>query len=107
MARVISVFFVAFGIVMGGALFAGVAALLTRQPPYEFMAEVSEDLKFWAIIAAIGGTFEALKGLHEGVIIGHISALVRQMIYLLSALFGANLASYILITLLKGKGVGL
>lgn len=27
MARVISVFFVAFGIVMGGAFFAGVAAL--------------------------------------------------------------------------------
>ncbi|CCQ97756.1 Sporulation membrane protein ytrH [[Clostridium] ultunense Esp] len=106
MVRVISVFFVAFGIVLGGALMAGVAALITRQPPFDFMAQVSEDLKFWAIIAAIGGTFEALKGLHEGVLIGHISALFRQILYILSAFFGANTASYMLLTLLNGKGMG-
>lgn len=105
MIRLISIFFVAFGIVLGGSLLAGLGAVLTRQAPLELMKNVALDIKFWAILGAIGGTFEALKGLDEGVLRGHISVAVRQILYIMSAFAGANIASYILVYIVEGKEI--
>ncbi|CAM3394837.1 YtrH family sporulation protein [Hydrogenibacillus schlegelii] len=97
MSRLITVFFIAFGITLGGSLFAGLAGVLTRQAPFELMKEVAGELKLWAVIAAIGGAFTALRGIEEGFLGGQPSSLVKQLFYLASALLGAQAAAALLL----------
>ncbi|MBE3595632.1 MAG: YtrH family sporulation protein [Hydrogenibacillus sp.] len=103
MARLVTIFFIAFGTTLGGALFAGLAAVLTRQAPYELMKEVARDLKMWAVIAAVGGTFAALRGIEEGFLGGQPSSLVKQLFYLASALLGAQAAAAVLLAALGAR----
>lgn len=103
MIKVISIFFVAFGIVLGGSLLSGLGAVLTKQSPIFIMKSVALDIKFWAVLSAIGGTIDTLKGFEEGFIGGHFSVIVRQILYIVSAFTGATLASYILIFIIEGK----
>lgn len=101
MIRLITIYFIAFGITLGGTFLAGFSALLTRQAPFELMKDVAQDLKFWAIIAAIGGTFDALKGIEEGFLGGQYSSLLRQIFYFFAAFFGANTASGMILMLIR------
>lgn len=103
MVKLISIFFVAFGIVLGGSLFAGIGAVLTKQSPIVIMKSVALDIKFWAVLSAIGGTIDTLRGFEEGFIGGHFSIAVRQILYIISAFAGATIASYILVFLTEGE----
>lgn len=103
MVKLISIFFVSFGIVLGGSLLAGLGAILVKQSPILMMKSVALDIKFWAVLSAIGGTIDTLKGFEEGFIGGHFSVVVRQILYIVSAFAGATIASYILIYIIEGK----
>ncbi len=103
MVKIISIYFVSFGIVLGGSLFAGLGAVLIKQSPIVIMKGVALDIKFWAILSAIGGTIDTLKGFEVGFIGGHLSVAVRQILYIISAFAGATMASYILLFLIEGK----
>lgn len=103
MVKLISIFFVSFGIVLGGSLMAGLGAVLTKQSPIVIMKGVALDIKFWAILSAIGGTIDTLRGFEVGFIGGHLSVAVRQIFYIISAFAGATIASYILLFLFEGK----
>lgn len=103
MAKLISIFFVSFGIVLGGSLLSGLGAVLTKQSPIIIMKGVALDIKFWAVLSAIGGTIDTLKGFEIGFIGGHFSIAVRQILYIISAFAGATIASYILLFLIEGK----
>lgn len=103
MTKLISIFFVAFGIVLGGSLLSGLGAVLTKQSPIFIMKGVALDIKFWAILSAIGGTIDTLRGFEMGFIGGHLSVAVRQILYIISAFAGATIASHILLFLIEGK----
>ncbi len=103
MTKLISIFFVAFGIVLGGSLLSGLGAVLTKQSPIIMMKGVAMDIKFWAILSAIGGTIDTLRGFELGFIGGHLSVAARQILYIISAFAGATIASYILLFLIEGK----
>lgn len=82
---------------------AGLGAVLTKQSPIVIMKGVALDIKFWAILSAIGGTIDTLRGFEVGFIGGHLSVAVRQIFYIISAFAGATIASYILLFLFEGK----
>ncbi|MFO7262767.1 MAG: sporulation protein [Bacillaceae bacterium G1] len=83
-------FFIAFGILIGGTLTGGLGALLMGQPPMDSMLRLAEQLKLWAIVAAIGGALDAFRILESGVLSGQLSPTIKQLLYIFSAFLGAN-----------------
>ncbi|MFW6023033.1 MAG: YtrH family sporulation protein [Halanaerobiaceae bacterium] len=103
MHRIIPVFFIAFGVVLGGSFIGSIGGVLIHQSPLKIMIDIADDLKLYAIISAIGGTFTNLRML-EGVFFERDPLIiVQQFLILLSAFFGAQLAYWIIIVFCGGK----
>ncbi len=84
-------FFISLGVIIGGSIFGGLAATLIGHPPLKTMLELCEKIKIWAIIVALGGTFPSFKVLEIGIFNGEFRSLVKQVIFILSALVGAHI----------------
>ncbi|GAA0333178.1 sporulation membrane protein YtrH [Bacillus carboniphilus] len=83
-------FFIAFGVLVGGSMLGGFAAFITNKPALNEILELSRNLRIWAIIAAIGGTFDTLYSLEKGFMDGDTKVLFKQFLLILSALWGAQ-----------------
>jgi hypothetical protein len=94
--RLIISFFVAFGVILGGALIGGIGAFLVNQPPMHKINALSDSLKIWALVAAIGGTFDTFTNLERGFFEGTHLILIKQLIFILSAMAGAQSGAMIL-----------
>lgn len=84
-------FLISFGVIIGASSFAGIGALINNQPPFKTMIDLAQSVKIWAVATALGGTFSSFQLFEEGVFRGEIVSLIKQIIYILSALVGANL----------------
>lgn len=100
---VIQNFLIAFGVVIGASLFSGLGAVLTNQPPYKVMVEVANSIKIWAIAASLGGTFSSFTVIEKGIFDGEIRTLIKQALFILISLTGANMG-YEFIRLLQRCG---
>lgn len=96
-------FFVAFGIVLGGTLFGGVAAFINQQPPFDSMWNWSERLKIWGLVAALGGTFDSFLHIERVFREGDISPVIKQIVFIISAFMGAHTCTTMLKWFLKGE----
>ncbi|WP_027338918.1 YtrH family sporulation protein [Halonatronum saccharophilum] len=103
MDRLVLVFFVSLGVVLGGSILGSLGATLTRQSPIKVMLDVSQDIKLWAVVTAIGGTFSSLKIIEGGVFEGRILVVIKQLLLLMIAFLGAQLGIWILTVLTGGK----
>ncbi|MCU9594440.1 YtrH family sporulation protein [Caldibacillus thermolactis] len=83
-------FFIALGVLLGGSLIGGLAAFLTGQPPLTEIYRLANSLRIWAIVAAIGGTFDAVYSFERGLMEGETDSLVKQIFLILSAFGGAQ-----------------
>ncbi|WP_408955021.1 YtrH family sporulation protein [Natroniella sp. ANB-PHB2] len=101
MNRLILVFFIALGVVLGGAIIGSVGATLTGESPLKAMVQLSQEIKLWAVVTAIGGTFSNLRIIEGGVFEGRFIVLIRQFVLLTAAFIGAQLGIW-LITILTG-----
>nr|WP_263325441.1 YtrH family sporulation protein [Neobacillus sp. Marseille-Q6967] len=89
-------YFIALGVILGGALIGGIAAFLTGQPPLTAVYRLSTDLRIWAIVAAIGGTFDAVYSFERGIFNAETRDLFKQLLLILSALGGAQTGALII-----------
>ena len=96
-------FLIAFGIVTGAAVFAGIGAIINDHPPLRTMIDLAGSVKIWAVAAALGGTFSSFEIFEKGLFNGEVKSIVKQLAYILMALFGANLG-YGLIRLIQACG---
>ena len=48
-------FFISLGVLLGGSIIGGLAAFFTGQAPMTTVFRLSDSLRIWAIVAAIGG----------------------------------------------------
>lgn len=87
---VVTYFFVAFGVIIGGSLLGGMGAFLVGKPPLFEMATLAKNLKIWAIVATIGGTFDAIDNFERGYFEGSLIDIVKQVILVIIALLGAR-----------------
>jgi hypothetical protein len=94
--RVIISFFVAFGVLIGGALIGGIGAFLVNQPPMHKIYTLSDSLKIWALVAAIGGTFDTFTNIERGFFEGTHLILIKQLVFILSAMAGAQTGAMII-----------
>ena len=95
-------FLIALGVVLGGVFYGSLSTLITEQPPLHTMVELAEKLKIWGLVAALGGTFPALKALEVGFLDGQITSIVKQILLLLSAFWGAHAGYLIILSLVGG-----
>lgn len=101
--KTILVFFTALGIILGAALVGALAAVLVREPPVGTMLKLAKEIKIWAIVGAIGGTFSTFEVLESGFFQGEVRAVIKQLIYIFSALTGTQIGYYLLL-ILSGEG---
>lgn len=96
-------FLIAFGVVIGASLFSGIGAVLTNSPPYKVMVDVASSMKVWAIAASLGGTFSSFTVIEKGILDGEIKILIKQAIFIVISLTGANMG-YEMVKLLQRCG---
>ena len=93
-------FFISFGIIVGASIFASVAAIVNNHPPMKTMVTVADSMKIWAVAAALGGTFQSIEALEQGLFRGEIRSIAKELICVVAALAGAN-AGFSFIVLIK------
>ncbi|WP_096202701.1 YtrH family sporulation protein [Bacillus sp. FJAT-45350] len=90
LATLIMDFFVAFGVIIGGAVIGGIGAFLIGNPPLKTMYDLAGSLKIWALVAAIGGTFDAITSLERGLFYGTHDDIFKTLFMIFAALCGAH-----------------
>ncbi|GHH97281.1 sporulation membrane protein YtrH [Neobacillus kokaensis] len=89
-------YFIALGVLLGGSLIGGIASFLTGHPPLTTVYRLSSALRIWAIVAAIGGTFDAVYTFERGFLNADTKDLFKQFLLILSALGGAQTGALII-----------
>ena len=100
---VIHNFLVAFGVVLGASVFAGIGAIITNHPPLKAMIDLASSIKIWAMAIALGDTFSSYAIIEKGIFEGEFKTILKQAIYVLTALLGAN-TGYSIIKLIQRVG---
>lgn len=101
--NMVHIFLIAFGVVVGASVFNGLGALITDNPPLKAMLDIAKSTKIWAVAVALGGTLSSLNVIDKGLFYGEVKALIKQAIYILVALMGAN-TGYLFIRLIQRWG---
>lgn len=104
-ASFIHCYFIAFGVIIGGAIIGSIGSFATGEAPLTSMFRIAKGLHIWAIVAAIGGTFDAIETFQKGFIDGSTLDLFKQALLILSAMGGVKTA-FILIGWLTQEDVG-
>lgn len=95
-ASFIHCFFIAFGVIIGGTIIGSAGSFLTGDPPISAMNRIAQSLKIWAIVAAIGGTFDAIETFQKGFLDGSTMDLFKQILIIISAMLGVKSAILII-----------
>jgi hypothetical protein len=101
--KIVLIFFTALGIMLGAVMLGSIAAVLLREPPMAVMLKLARDMKIWAIAAAIGGTFSTFEIFESGLFNGEVRAVVKQVLYIISALAGTQAGYYLILSLCGGS----
>ena len=89
-------FCIALGVNLGGSLVGAVGAVIANRPPVKTMLELSAELKIWALVAALGGTFGVIKVFEAGVFGKQFVDLGKQLFIIFSAFLGAHMGYWII-----------
>jgi hypothetical protein len=103
-AKLTECFFVAFGAVLGGSMLAGIGAVFMLEPPVNTMLRIADNIKIWALVAAVGGTIDPLRVIESNFIDGHLSPAFKQILLFVSAFVGAHLGTSLIQWICKGGG---
>jgi hypothetical protein len=91
-ASFIHCYFIAFGVIIGGAIIGSIGSFLTGEAPITAINRIAKSLRIWAIVAAIGGTFDAIANFEKGLLDGSTLDLVKQILFIVSAMGGVKTA---------------
>ncbi|MFD2046310.1 YtrH family sporulation protein [Ornithinibacillus salinisoli] len=90
-ASLIHCFFIAFGVILGGTLIGSIGAFATGDAPFTEMSRLARKLRIWAVVAAIGGTFDAIENLERSLgPDGSSLDILKQGLLILSAMGGVK-----------------
>lgn len=99
-------FFVAFGVVLGGTMLAGICSVITLEPPVHKMLNIAEQIKIWAMVAAIGGTIDPIRAIETHFQDGQISPAIQQIMYIVCAFVGAHMGTTVIQWICRGGNTG-
>lgn len=92
MSSLLQCFFIAFGVIIGGSFIGSIGAFLAGEPPFTHMNRIAKSLRIWAIVAAIGGTFDVIYNFERGMTEGSTLDIVKQILLIITAMGGAHTA---------------
>lgn len=96
-------FLIALGVVLGGVILGGLGAFITDEYPMFKMLRLAEQLKIWAMVAAIGGTFDTIKHFEITILGGQLNLAFQQIIFIVSAFLGAHMGTILVRWLIQGE----
>lgn len=97
-------YFIALGVILGGCIVGGLGAFFIGNPPLLTMVRLASNLKIWAIVAAIGGSFEAFYSFEKGIFDANTRDIIKQLFIICSATGGAQTGSLIISWLAQEDG---
>jgi len=103
-SKMIDQFLIAFGVVIGGCLLAGIAAVVTLKNPTHQMLTIAENIKIWAMVVAVGGSIDPIRYIESHLQRGQVSTATMQILYIISAFIGAHLGTTLIQWICKGGG---
>jgi hypothetical protein len=77
-------------VIVGGSLIGGIGAFIVGEPPLIVISRLTNSLRIWALVAAIGGTFDAMNNLQAGFFNGGTLNIFKQILLLISAMLGTQ-----------------
>lgn len=89
-SSVIHCYFIALGVIMGGSIIGSIGAFATGDAPLTSMGRIAKGLRIWAIVAAIGGTFDAIANFEKGIFEGSTIDIVKQILLIMTAMAGVQ-----------------
>src|SRR5699024_4292924 len=84
--------FIAFGVIIGGAIIGRVGTVLTGGAPLSAVARIAQSLNRWAVVCASGGRLDAIDTFQRGLLAGCTIDLFRQFTLITSAMIGVRTA---------------
>lgn len=100
--KLLSNFLVALGVTLGGSLSGAAASVFLGGHPMDRLRFLSDEMRLWAVLVAMSGSFEPLRGLEMGLFFGQGRVLFRQVSFLLAAMVGAHIG-YMLLQHVAGR----
>lgn len=76
--------------VNGGAIIGSIGAFAAGEPPITWMMRTAKSLRVWAIVAAIGGTFDAIANFERGIFEGSTVDVFKQVVLIITAMGGVK-----------------
>lgn len=104
LSKTIDEFLIAFGVVLGGSILAGIAAVITMKNPMQHMGDIADNIKIWAVVVAVGGTIDPIRSIQSNFLEGQVSPAVKQILYIISAYFGAHFGTTLIQWICRGGG---
>lgn len=99
----IKCFFISFGVLTGGALFGSLSAYLTGDPPINELIIAAKKLRIWAVVAAIGGTFDAISTFEKGIFESSSVELLKQIFLIIAAMGGVKVGLLLIEWITQGE----
>lgn len=96
-------FLIALGVVLGGVLLGGIGAFFFDDYPMYKMIRLAEQLKIWAMVAAIGGTIDTIRHFEVSILGGNINLAIQQLMIIISAFLGAHMGTVLIRWLIQGE----
>ncbi|ASN05010.1 YtrH family sporulation protein [Virgibacillus necropolis] len=94
-ATFIHCYFIAFGVIIGGAIIGSIGSFMTGDAPVTSITRLAKSLRIWAIVAAIGGTFDAIANFERG-LDGSTIDVFKQVLLIVAAMGGVKSAILLL-----------
>ncbi len=79
-------YFIAFGVILGGSLIGGFGAFLIGKPALTYINQFAQNLRIWALVATIGGTFDTFYSFERSFFGGDMKDIVKQILLIFSQL---------------------
>jgi hypothetical protein len=106
LSKLVLDFFIAFGVVLGGCMLGGIGAVLTLQPPTDRMQIIADNIKIWAMVAAVGGTIDPLRYIESNFLDGQLSPVIKQILLIVGSFIGAHCGTVLIGWICKSGGQG-
>lgn len=101
--KLLYIFLTALGMILGGTFIGSIAATVEGHGPLRIMLELAKDLKIWAAVAAIGGTFDFFQTLETSLLEGQLRIVVKQLGFVFAAFAGAHIGYLLVVALADSK----
>jgi hypothetical protein len=92
----ISMYFISLGIIIGGSIIGSIGYYVIGQPPLSSMYDLSMKLRIWAIVGAIGGTFDTFYSFEKGLFEGETIEFIKQIFMIIAAMGGTHTGTIII-----------